>query len=377
MKKAEEHKKQDPERKTRSITVIATMGLKGSSIPFLAEVKFPRNIRLPNSRSLMKLLGSRDLKTMMEATHTVERAASGTQDALFGADRCELAGDESGETASCVLQYVERELDQIAESTHYLLELMSKLRNDGSSSSADSETPSIVSELAHLKDFEDSVHMEVEQAEKDFSASDNHTVPPIISVNSIYFLGDSARQDYECNDNLSGLSPTRELKTETFVKNSACHPYSNRSPLIMPGFPVAQFELSQLPHDKSTPGVQRVIRIPMMTSSKITGSSDSDENEEFEIFRVVQTPFFSSLESWEYPHKLNDRSEQPVYQSMFDTLLNIPGFLARNNVFSPTPRYPIKGKACSCIHHCHCGRSDEETVDTATESSSSGFFDSD
>jgi hypothetical protein len=338
---------------------MATMGLKdASSTPFLPEVKFPRDSRLPNSHSLLKLLGSRDLKTM-KATHATERAVPRIQDASFGADRCEPTGGESGETA--FLEYVERELDEIAESADHLIELMSKLTNDGSSSSVDSETPSIMSELAHLKDFEDSVNMEIEEAEEDFSTSDRHTVPPIISV-----------------DNMTAFSPTRELE-----KNGACHPYSrlgaNRSPVIMPGFPVEQSEPSQPPPDKSTSGVHRVIRIPVMTSSKIIGSSsknsDSEANEEFEIFRVVQTPvtvYFSSLESWEYPHKLNDRSEQPVFQSMFDPSSNIRGFLARNNGFCP--KLPMKGKASSCIHHCHCGRSDEETVDTVTESSSSGFL---
>jgi hypothetical protein len=301
-----------------------------------------------NFHSLLKILERRDLKTMMEAK--------------FSADRCQPAGGESCETTSPVLEYVERELDQIAESAHYLIESMSKNMNDGSSSSVDSETPSIVSELAHLKDFEDSVHLEMEEVEEDFSASYT-TIPPIISVCSRYFREDSARQDYECNDKL----------TEPFEKNG--HPCSrlgaNPSPLIMPGFPVARCECSQPPPDKSTSGVQRVIRLPMMTSCKITGSStnnsDSEANEDFEIYQVVPTSVlvsFPSLESY--------CSEPPVFHAMFDPLLNIPQFLARNNVFCP--KVLIKGKACSCIHLCHSGRSDEETVDTLTESFSSGFF---
>ena len=396
--------------------------------PFLSELNFSRNIRFPNSRALLKLLGSRDLKTMMEATYTAEREVSGIQDALSGADRCEpTGGGESGETASPVLEYFEREVNQIAESAHYLIELMSKERNNGSSPSVDSETPSIVSELAHLKDFEDSMHMEMEEAEEDFSTkqrndgsspsvnsetpsivselahlkdfedsvhmemeeagedfstTNGQTVPPIISVCSTYFRGASASQDYECNDDLMGFSLTRERKPEPFEKNGGCHPCSrlgaNCSPHIMPGFSVARCESSQLPPDISSSGVQRVIRLPIMTSSKISGSatknSDSGANEELEIFRVVRTPVlvsFSSLESWENSHKLNNRSEPPVLESMFDPLLNIPGFLVRDNAFCPNS--PTKVKACSCAHHCQCGRSDEETIDTVTESSSSDF----
>jgi hypothetical protein len=152
-------------------------------------------------------------------------------EATFSADRCQPAGGKSCETTSPVLECFKNILDQTAESAHCLTESISKNMNDGSSSSVDSETPSIVSELAHLKDFEDSVHMEMEETEEDFSAS--HTaVPPIISVCSRYFREDPARQDCECNDKLA----------EPFEKIGVCHPCSklgaNPSPNVMPGFPV-------------------------------------------------------------------------------------------------------------------------------------------